>query len=201
MWAAPSATRRSSSWRRAPCWAPGERRTENGERNAPAGRRARRWEDVEGLRCAAITKNTKDHEGAQRTARMIGNHKGHEGHKGRETQISQIWADFWRAGARRLSRMKRSWDWRVWGAAPRPGRGRALSRHFTVPKKLERRLSAKRRAAGAVSGGAAERPMEPEAIRASPCVFAENLTEGHWDAPTGDAGDSGAPLRGDGETP
>ena len=35
---------------------------------------------------------------------MIGNHKGHEGHKGRETQISQIWADFWRAGARRLSR-------------------------------------------------------------------------------------------------
>ncbi len=77
---------------------------------------------MEGLRCAAITKNTKDHEETQRTARMIGNHKGHEGHKGRETQISQIWADFWRAGARRLSRMKRSWDWRVWGAAPRPGR-------------------------------------------------------------------------------
>ena len=31
---------------------------------------------------------------------------------------------------------------------------------------------AKRRAAGAVSGEAAERPMEPEAVRASPCVFA-----------------------------
>ena len=83
---------------------------------------------------------------------------------------------------------------------PRFGEG-ATTRHFTVPKRLERRLSAKRRAAGAVSGGAAERPMEPEAIRASPCVFAENFTEGHWDAPTGDAGDSGAPLRGDGETP
>ena len=34
------------------------------------------------------------------------------------------------------------------------------------------RPGAKRRAAGAVSGEAAERPMEPEAFRASPCVFA-----------------------------
>ena len=32
--------------------------------------------------------------------------------------------------------------------------------------------AAKRRAAVAVSGEAAERPMEPEAVRASPCVFA-----------------------------
>ena len=34
------------------------------------------------------------------------------------------------------------------------------------------RQGAKRRAAGAVSGGAAERPTEPEAVRAPSCVFA-----------------------------
>ena len=59
MWAAPSATRRSSSWRRAPCWAPGERRTENGEQNAPAGRRVESLE-----RCERLT--------------LRGYHKGHE---------------------------------------------------------------------------------------------------------------------------
>ena len=42
------------------------------------------------------------------------------------------------------------------------------------------RQGANRRAAGAVSGGAAERPMEPKGVRASFCVFAENFTECHW---------------------
>ena len=39
-------------------------------------------------------------------------------------------------------------------------------------KTLEDRQGAKRRVAGAVSGGAAERPTEPEAVRAPSCVFA-----------------------------
>ena len=39
-------------------------------------------------------------------------------------------------------------------------------------KTLEDRQGAKRRAAGAVSGGAAERPTEPEAVHAPSCVFA-----------------------------
>ena len=47
----------------------------------------------------------------------------------------------------------------------RPASGRRM-------KTLEDRQGAKRRAAGAVSGGAAERPTEPEAVRAPSCVFA-----------------------------
>ena len=38
---------------------------------------------------------------------------------------------------------------------------------------------AKRRAAGAVSGEAAERPMEPETFRAHNCVFAVPIFPGH----------------------
>ena len=35
---------------------------------------------------------------------------------------------------------------------------------------------------GAVSGEAAERPMEPEAVRASPCVFAVPISPGlYWE--------------------
>ena len=41
-------------------------------------------------------------------------------------------------------------------------------------------VCAKRRAAVAVSGEAAERPMEPEAVRASPCVFAVPIFSGHY---------------------
>ena len=40
---------------------------------------------------------------------------------------------------------------------------------------LGNRQGAKRRAAVAVSGEAAERPMEPEAVRAHCCVFAAHL--------------------------
>ncbi len=48
---------------------------------------------------------------------------------------------------------------------------------FLLPHRLRavflgKRQGAKRRATGAVSGGAAERPMEPEAVRAPCCVFA-----------------------------
>ena len=43
----------------------------------------------------------------------------------------------------------------------------------TLPHTLyKRRQGAKRRAAVAVSGEAAERPMEPETVRATSCVFA-----------------------------
>ena len=38
----------------------------------------------------------------------------------------------------------------------------------------------KRRAMGVVSGGAAERPMEPEAVRVYPCVFAIPTSPGHY---------------------
>ena len=43
-----------------------------------------------------------------------------------------------------------------------------------------KRQGAKRRAAVAVSGEAAERPMEPEAVRASPCVFAVPIFPGQY---------------------
>ncbi len=33
---------------------------------------------------------------------------------------------------------------------------------------------------GVVSGGAAERPMEPEAVRVYPCVFAIPTSPGHY---------------------
>ena len=223
MWAAPSATRRSSSWRRAPCWAPGERRTENGKRRTerPCGATG---EAVGGCGGFTLRGYHKEHKGPrgvfapgeQRTENgeqnapagrrveslercerltLRGYHKGHEEAQ-RDTKGGAGAGRACAQGARPARGPERAWrasHATLWGGA--------LTRHFTVPKRLERRLSAKRRAAGAVSGGAAERPMEPEAIRASPCVFAENFTEGHWDAPTGDAGDSGAPLRGDGETP
>ena len=51
-----------------------------------------------------------------------------------------------------------------WGSAPHPD---FLSH------------GAKRRAAGAVSGEAVERPMEPEAVRAFPRVFAVPISSGH----------------------
>ena len=87
----------------------------------------------------------------------------------------------------------------VWGAAPRPGREKFSlhPRHVcdvptsTTQQEIQEiqeiqerpasgrrmrtpgdRQGAKRRAAGAVSGGAAERPTEPEAVRAPSCVFA-----------------------------
>ena len=62
---------------------------------------------------------------------------------------------------------------RLW----RPGERRTENGEQNAPAGrrvvfLRKRQGAKRRAAGAVSGEAAERPMEPEAVRASPCVFA-----------------------------
>ena len=50
-------------------------------------------------------------------------------------------------------------------------------------KSLEKAQGAKRRAAGAVSGEAAERPMEPEAVRAHCCVFAILIFLGHYCSP------------------
>ena len=50
-------------------------------------------------------------------------------------------------------------------------------RRMAFPRK---RQGAKRRAAVAVSGEAAERPMEPEAVRASPCVFAVPIFPGQY---------------------
>ena len=47
-----------------------------------------------------------------------------------------------------------------------------------LPFFIKRRQGAKRRAAVAVSGEAAERPMEPEAVRAHPCVFAVPISLG-----------------------
>ena len=52
----------------------------------------------------------------------------------------------------------------------------ASARRMEFPRK---RQGTKRRAAVAVSGEAAERPMEPEAVRASPCVFAVPIASGH----------------------
>ena len=56
----------------------------------------------------------------------------------------------------------------MWDAAPHP-----------VSLLYQRPQGAKQRAAVAVSGEAAERPMEPEAFRAHPCVFAIPIFPGH----------------------
>ena len=49
-----------------------------------------------------------------------------------------------------------------------------------APTSFLNRQGAKRRTAVAVSGEAAERPMEPEAVRASPCVFAVPFPPGQY---------------------
>ena len=56
-----------------------------------------------------------------------------------------------------------AWKLGFWGG---------VSPHTLTSLLYKRPHGAKRRAAVAVSGEAAERPMEPEAVRASPCVFA-----------------------------
>ena len=57
------------------------------------------------------------------------------------------------------------------------------------------RQGANRRAAVAVSGGAAERPMEPKGFAPPFASLRKNLAEYHWGALAGDAGDTGAPGR------
>ena len=171
----------------------GERKTENGTPLRGDGRGGGRMWRVYAARLSQRTqRTTKVHKGLPEWI-TLEKFSLHPRHVRWTCQQARRGGPCVRQGARPARGPERAWrasHATLWGGA--------LTRHFTVPKRLERRLSAKRRAAGAVSGGAAERPMEPEAVRASPCVFAENFTEGHWDAPTGDAGDSGAPLRGDG---
>ena len=88
---------------------PGERRTER-----PCGATGGAVEELWRVYAARLSqrtqRTTKDTKGGKRrfrrTQRSTERTEGHRGGR--------------RAGARRLSRMKRSWDWRVWGAAPRP---------------------------------------------------------------------------------
>ena len=157
---------------------------------------------MDGLPCGAITKDTKNHKGTQRELAdwLIGEcgalphaPAGEGRFRARRTENRERRTE--RPYGRQIKRCTRETKLpnlqtsKLPLAPAPPARLRRANKHdgmTSTPqqemqerpasgrrmKTLEDRQGAKRRAAGTVSGGAAERPTEPEAVRAPSCVFA-----------------------------
>ena len=192
------------------------RRTENGERSAPAGRRVGRRENGRASklgqtqRCAAITKSTKNHKDTQSTTQFraqrhtegyteehrdglpvyFGNHKGHEGPPCRREATNLPRLRGTKGMARRRGRAVRARKAHV-----RPGDlgGMAgFARHalgegaLTRPGE-QRTENGEQRARGK---RATVKPLCVSGVGHRPVVLQRRSS--------GDSGDSGAPLWGDG---